>query len=110
MERVDLQIQSYRISSTQGINGTSKRSPGESPVLIVKQKPEALDQTNSTLQRCTDQRVSCAAHQDTLVLPYQDVCWFVCLVLFLEFVLGGVEVREHGEGGGCMMGEKGRNT
>lgn len=50
VEGMDLQIQSYRISSTQSSNGISKRSPRQGPVLIVKQKPEALSQINSTLQ------------------------------------------------------------
>ena len=35
MKGSELQIQSYRISKTQGNNRMSKRSPGEDPILIV---------------------------------------------------------------------------
>ena len=42
----DLQIQNYRVSMTQGINRISRRSSGEGPILIEKQKPETLSQTN----------------------------------------------------------------
>ena len=44
------QIQNYRISMTQGDDRVSERSPSEVPVLIKQQKPEALNQTNKSLE------------------------------------------------------------
>ena len=41
-----LQFQNYRISMTQGNNRKSERSSSEDPALIVKQKPEASNQTS----------------------------------------------------------------
>jgi hypothetical protein len=46
MKGLVLQIQSYRISMTQGNNRKSERSSSEDPALIVKQKPEASNQTS----------------------------------------------------------------
>ena len=44
-----LQIQSCRISMTQGNNGISKKSVSEISILTVLQKPEALNRTNDSL-------------------------------------------------------------
>ena len=45
-----LKTHSDRISLTQGNSRISERSFGEGPVLMVNQKPEALNQNNSSLQ------------------------------------------------------------
>jgi hypothetical protein len=45
-----LQIQSCRGSMTQGNNIIMERSPGEDPVLMMQQKPEALNQTSDSLK------------------------------------------------------------
>lgn len=74
----------------------SKKSPNESPLLIVWQKPEASDQTNAThgnehLQEkiCGLTGKMCGA---TLQLPHQDDddSFVVCLVSFLVFLLNFV--------------------
>ena len=38
-----LQIQSYGVSMTQGNHSVMERSPGEDPVLMMQQKPEAFE-------------------------------------------------------------------
>lgn len=43
-----LQIQNNSISTTQGNKRRSERSPSEFPVLIARQKPEALKQTTGS--------------------------------------------------------------
>jgi hypothetical protein len=43
-----LHIQSCRISMTQGNNRVSERSAGENPVLIMRWKPEASNQTSDS--------------------------------------------------------------
>jgi hypothetical protein len=50
MKRVFLQSQSREISKSQGNNRISKRSSCEDPILIEHQKPEALNQTDDSLQ------------------------------------------------------------
>lgn len=114
---VDLQIQSNRISSTHDNNGTSKRSPREGPELIVKQKPGALNQTNNTTHG--NDHLSAKTYTLKGKLVSHTKCFrakmFGWLVLLLNFVLGGLsragmEARGQGEGGGCMLWKKGRNT
>lgn len=43
-----LQIQSFGVSTTQGSNRIPLRSSNENSVLIVKQKPEALNLTTDS--------------------------------------------------------------
>lgn len=50
VKRPILKIQSCRISTTQGNKRLSKRSPDKNSALIVYQKPEALNQTEDSLQ------------------------------------------------------------
>lgn len=50
MEGPDLQIQSCRITMTQGSKRISERSPSEVLVLTVQPKPETSNQTNDSLQ------------------------------------------------------------
>ena len=45
-----LQIQSSRVSMTQGTNRISTKSPCEGSVLMVEQKPEASSQINDSMQ------------------------------------------------------------
>lgn len=45
-----LRNHSGRISMTQGNGRISERIPGEGPVLIIEQKPEALNQSDDSLQ------------------------------------------------------------
>jgi hypothetical protein len=45
------QIQSCSISTTQGNNRITGRSPCELPVLMMSQKPESTTPTNDFLQR-----------------------------------------------------------
>ena len=50
MKGAILQIQSCSISTTQGNNRITGRSPNEDPILMVSQKPETSNQTNDSLQ------------------------------------------------------------
>ena len=45
-----VQIQSCRISMTQGTRGYLRGSPGEDPVLMVQQKSESSNKTDDSLQ------------------------------------------------------------
>lgn len=90
-------VMNCKTSITQGNNGISERSSGEDPESLVKQKPEAANQTkrlnakNTCKQSCLDRRVHCGqTHRNfhgKTVFPFFlfFLCYFFSLFLLLLF-------------------------